>query len=635
MNGDFNLRSTFTPSGDQPNAIKKLIAGVKNHRIQTLIGATGSGKTFTIANVINNVSKNTLIISHNKTLAAQLYAEFKQFFPHDNVGYFVSYYDYYQPESYISQTDTYIEKNTKINAEIEKMRVNATTMLLSGKPTIIIATVSCIYSIGSPVEWINTSISIHVNQKISMFRIATRLIAAMYEKINNGSKSGCFCIKSNAVHVMPSYQNKVITISFDENKIKSISISDIDLTRKKELEKIKIFPAKHHIFNEGIERVITSIKQELKSRLSELDEIAKERLETRINYDLEMLQEMGYCRGIENYSRHFDNRDIGEKPSCLLDFFFNDYLLIIDESHVTIPQLHGMYNGDHARKKMLVEYGFRLPSAYDNRPLKFNEFEKYMNDVIFLSATPSKYELQKSSNIVEQIIRPTGLLDPIVHVKPTKNQMDDIILEINKRILLKQRVLITTLTKRMAEDLTEYILNRNVSAKYIHSEIINMERTKIIKELRNGEIDVLIGINLLREGLDIPEVSLVIILDADKEGFLRNSTSLIQTFGRASRNNNSMVIMYSDTITTSMKNAMKETNRRRKKQMAHNKKMGVIPKTIIKPISNEINRQIINMNRLNSLNIKMKNASDNLNFEEAMKYRNIIHSLKNKIKPNS
>ena len=629
MNDNFDLRSTFVPAGDQPHAIKKLIDGVKKNKVQTLVGVTGSGKTFTVANVINSMTKNTLIISHNKTLASQLYAEFKQFFPQNNVGYFVSYYDYYQPESYISQTDTYIEKNTKINAEIEKMRLDATTMLLSGKPTIIIATVSCIYSIGSPNEWRDRTVSIHVNQKISMFVIITQLIDAMYEKTKKRFKSGCFCIEKNSVHIMSAYQNEIITISFDHDKVKNIYISNLTLTKKKKIEQIKIFPAKHYIFNEEIvKRVIKSIKNELKLRLIELGEIEKERLETRVNYDLEMLQEMGYCRGIENYSRHFDNRKIGEKPSCLLDFFTDDYLLIIDESHVTIPQLHGMYNGDHARKKMLIEYGFRLPSAYDNRPLKFNEIEKYMNNVIFLSATPSKYELKKSTQIVEQIIRPTGLLDPQVFIKPTKNQMDDIVLEINQRILLNQRVLITILTKRMAEDLTEYIVNRNINAKYIHSEIINTERTKIIKELRNGEIDVLVGINLLREGVDIPEVALVIILDADKEGFLRNSTSLIQTFGRASRNNNGEVIMYSDTITKSMKIAMKETNRRRKKQIQYNKKMRITPKTISKPIPNEVEHKYTDTDELNLLNIKMRNASDSLDYEKAIKYRNIIHRYK-------
>lgn len=629
MNTNFHLRSKFIPAGDQPHAIKKLTIGSKNNKIQTLIGVTGSGKTFTIANIIKNLSKNTLVISHNKTLASQLYTEFKQFFPKNNVGYFVSYYDYYQPESYISQTDTYVEKATKINSKIEKMRLDATTMLLSGEPTIIVSTVSCIYSIGAPEKWKNLTLLLHVNQKIVMSYVITKLINAMYEKTNDISKSGCFYTRLNAVYITSPYNECIIRILFNNDIIKNIWILNKMNLTSKEVKKIKIFPAKHHAVDGNIiKHVVRSIKRELKLRSQELNGINRERLETRINYDIEMLEETGHCKGIENYSRYFDNRSIGEKPSCLLDYFSNDYLLIIDESHVTIPQLHGMYNGDHARKKMLVNYGFRLPSAYDNRPLKFEEFEKYMKNTIFLSATPSKYELEKSSQIVEQIIRPTGLVDPEIFVKPTKNQMQNIIFEIRKRMQQNKRVLITTLTKRMAEDLTDYILEKNIRAKYIHSEIINLERTKIINELRTGEIDVLVGINLLREGLDIPEVSLVIILDAGKEGFLRNTTSLIQTFGRASRNKNGVVIMYSDNITKSMQNAIDETNRRRKKQLKHNKRLQITPKTINKPIEDRIDK--IYNDDINVLNIKMKDASHSLDFEEAIKYRNIIKAIEKK-----
>ncbi|MCY3853697.1 MAG: excinuclease ABC subunit UvrB [Thaumarchaeota archaeon] len=630
MNTNFYLRSKFIPAGDQPHAIKKLTIGSKNNKIQTLMGVTGSGKTFTIANIIKNLSKNTLVISHNKTLAFQLYTEFKQFFPKNNVGYFVSYYDYYQPESYISQTDTYVEKATKINSKIEKMRLDATTMLLSGEPTIIVSTVSCIYSIGAPEKWKNLILFLHVNQKIAMYYVITKLINAMYEKTNDISKSGCFYTRLNALYITSPYNECIIRILFNNSTIKNIWIlNKTNLTSKEEVKKIKIFPAKHHaVDGDIIKRVVRSIKRELKLRSQELNGINRERLETRVNYDIEMLEETGHCKGIENYSRYFDNRSIGEKPSCLLDYFSNDYLLIIDESHVTIPQLHGMYNGDHARKKMLVNYGFRLPSAYDNRPLKFEEFEKYMKNTIFLSATPSKYELEKSSQIVEQIIRPTGLVDPEIFVKPTKNQMQNIIFEIRKRMQQNKRVLITTLTKRMAEDLTDYILEKNIRAKYIHSEIINLERTKIINELRTGEIDVLVGINLLREGLDIPEVSLVIILDANKEGFLRNTTSLIQTFGRASRNKNGVVIMYSDNITKSMQTAIDETNRRRKKQLEHNKRLQITPKTINKPIEDKIDK--IYNDDINVLNIKMKDASHSLDFEEAIKYRNIINAIEKK-----
>src|SRR3990172_8677942 len=549
----FKLESEYSPTGDQPEAIEQLVSGVRKNKIQTLLGVTGSGKTFTVANVIQKTGKNTLVISHNKTLAAQLYSELKQFFPKNNVGYFVSYYDYYQPESYLPQTDTYIEKDTQINEKIEKLRLEATAMLLSGEPTIIVATVSCIYSLGNPRDWEDMSITISDKDEINRSAIIKKLLNARYERNDVELSPGNFRVKGDTLDIIPAYSEDVVRISLFGDEVEKITLLD-------------------HV----------SLKE--KQRLPELHELERQRLEMRTKYDLEMIEELGYCSGIENYSRHFDGRKPGEQAFCLLDFFGDDYLLVIDESHVTLPQLHGMYKGDHSRKNELVTYGFRLPSAFDNRPLKFEEFEKYIKNTIFASATPSDYEKEKSFQIVEQVVRPTGLIDPSVEVRTTKNQMDNLIEEIKKRAKKDQRVLVTTLTKRMAEDLAEYLSKKDVKVRYMHSEIEGLQRTELIRQLRLGEFDVLVGINLLREGLDIPEVSLVAILDADKEGFLRNNTSLIQTFGRAARNIDGAVIMYADSITKSMNAAMSETERRRAKQLEYNKKLGITPKTIIKSI---------------------------------------------------
>ena len=565
----YKIASEFEPTGDQPDAIERLVQGVHNKKVQTLLGVTGSGKTFTVANVIARTGKNTLVISHNKTLAAQLYSELKQFFPKNNVGYFVSYYDYYQPESYIAQTDTYIEKDTQINEKIEKMRLEATAMLLSGEPTIIVATVSCIYSLGNPKDWEDMATTLNVGVEINRSEIIKRLINSRYERNDTTIEPGNFRVKGDTLDVIPAYSQDIVRISMFGDEIEKITLLDnVSLKEKRKINSIRIFPAKHYLIADDVRsRAVKSIRDELKIRLPQLNELERQRLEMRTRFDLEMIEELGYCSGIENYSRHFDGRSPGEQAFCLLDFFGDDYLLVIDESHVTIPQIHGMYGGDYTRKKSLIDYGFRLPSAFDNRPLKFEEFEKYIKNTIFVSATPAIYEKEKSFQIVEQLVRPTGLVDPLVETRPTKNQMDDLISEIKKRTEKNQRVLVTTLTKRMAEDLAEYLAKKEVRVRYLHSEIEGLQRTELIRQLRLGDFDVLVGINLLREGLDIPEVSLVAILDADKEGFLRNFTSLIQTFGRAARNVDGSVIMYADNITKSMKYAIEETARRRSKQI--------------------------------------------------------------------
>ncbi len=637
----FQLESEFAPTGDQPEAIDELVKGVRRNKIQTLLGVTGSGKTFTIANVIQRTGKNTIVISHNKTLAAQLYSELKQFFPKNNVGYFVSYYDYYQPESYIPQTDTYIEKNTQINEKIEKMRLEATAMLLSGEPTIIVATVSCIYSLGSPADWEDMSVTISAGQEISRATIIKSLINARYERNDLDLAPGNFRVKGDTLDIIPAYSQDIVRISLFGDQVEKVTLLDhISLKEKRIITKIKIFPAKHYLIAKDVrEHAIRSIKAELKQRLPELNELERQRLEMRTNYDLEMIQELGYCSGIENYSRHFDGRRPGEQAFCLLDFFGDDFLLVIDESHVTLPQLHGMYKGDHSRKRELVNYGFRLPSAYDNRPLKFEEFEKYIKDTVFVSATPSDYERKRSFQITEQLVRPTGLVDPTVEVRPTKNQMDDLIKEIKKRAKKDQRVLVTTLTKRMAEDLAEYLSRRQIRVRYMHSEIEGLQRTELIRQLRLGEFDVLVGINLLREGLDIPEVSFVAILDADKEGFLRNNTSLIQTFGRAARNVDGAVIMYADTVTQSMKAAISETNRRRTKQLDYNKKMKITPKTIIKSIPGQVttlddtkHKSASDLAR-DAIDIEdsMKKYAEDLDFERAIECRDRLKRIQKEI----
>ncbi len=641
----YQLVSDFGPTGDQPQAIAKIVDGVRKKKIQTLLGVTGSGKTFTVANVIAQTGKNTLVISHNKTLAAQLYSELKQFFPKNNVGYFVSYYDYYQPESYLPQTDTYIEKDTEINEKIEKMRLEATAMLLSGEPTIIVATVSCIYSLGSPREWEKMSITITEGQNIERSEIIKKLVNARYERNDVEMAPGNFRVKGDTIDIIPAYSEDMVRISLFGNDVEKISVLDhVSLNEKRKVSLIKIFPAKHYLVAGDVrQKAVSSIKKELKERLGQLNELEKQRLEMRTKFDLEMIEELGYCSGIENYSRHFDGRKAGEKAFCLLDFFGDNFLLVIDESHVTIPQLHGMYGGDHTRKKSLIDYGFRLPSAFDNRPLKFEEFEQYIKNCIFVSATPSEYEKKKSFHIAEQLVRPTGLLDPVIEVRPTKNQMNDLILEISERTKEGQRVLVTTLTKRMAEDLAEYLSKKDVRVRYLHSEIEGLQRTELIRQLRLGDFDVLVGINLLREGLDIPEVSLVAILDADKEGFLRNNTSLIQTFGRAARNVHGTAILYADTITKSIKSAIEETERRRKKQIEYNKKHNITPKTIIKSIPEQVatlddikNKSPHDLNKESiEVEAQMKKYAEDLDFEKAIECRDRLRRIQIEIEKKS
>lgn len=638
----FELVSDYVPTGDQPQAIDALLKGVKKKSIQTLLGVTGSGKTFSVANVIARSGKNTLVISHNKTLAAQLYSELKQFFPKNNVGYFVSYYDYYQPESYLPQSDTYIEKDTQINAKIEKLRLEATAMLLSKEPTIIVSTVSCIYSLGNPQDWDDLAITVSNGDSISRDTLVRKLIDARYERNDTEIAPGNFKVAGDTISIIPAYSEDLIKISMFGDEIEKISLLDsVSGNEKQKISNFKIFPAKHYLIAKDVrKKAVKSIKAELAKRLLELNELETQRLEMRTNYDLEMIEELGYCSGIENYSRHFDGRKVGEKAFCLMDFFGDDYLLVIDESHVTIPQLHGMYKGDYSRKKQLVTFGFRLPSAYDNRPLKYEEFEKYLQNTIFVSATPSEYEKNISSKIVEQLVRPTGLLDPTVQIRPSKNQMDDLISEIQKRAQRSERVLVTTLTKRMAEDLAEYLSKKGVSVRYLHSEIEGLQRTELIRRLRLGEFDVLVGINLLREGLDIPEVSLVAILDADKEGFLRNFTSLIQTFGRASRNDHGSVIMYADNTTKSMKHALSETDRRRKRQIQYNKVHKITPATIIKSIPDSVtaldDSKLKSIHDLSTdiieLDTIMRKYSHDLDFEHAAECRDKIKRLEKEIK---
>lgn len=641
QNQAFEISSDFAPTGDQPQAIEALAQGIRSKKIQTLLGVTGSGKTFTIANAIQKTGKNTLVISHNKTLAAQLYSELKQFFPKNNVGYFVSYYDYYQPESYIPQTDTYIEKDTQINEKIEKMRLEATAMLLSGEPTIIVATVSCIYSLGSPRDWEVMSITVERGSEIGRSTLVKQFVNARYERNDLELAPGRFRIKGDTIDIIPAYSDAVVRISMFGDEVEKITVCDpVSLKETKQISRIKIYPAKHYLVAADVRKKATaSIREELSKRLQELPELEKQRLEMRTKYDLEMIEELGYCSGIENYSRHFDGRMAGEPPFCLLDFFGNDFLLVVDESHVTLPQLHGMYNGDHTRKKSLIEYGFRLPSAFDNRPLKFDEFEKYIKNTVFVSATPGEYERKKSFQIVEQLIRPTGLVDPLVEVRKTESQMDDLIKEIKMRTDRNQRVLVTTLTKRMAEDLAEYLAKNKVKVRYLHSEIENLQRTELIRQLRLGEFDVMVGINLLREGLDIPEVSLVAILDADKEGFLRNVTSLIQTFGRAARNVDGSVIMYADNVTDSMRLAIQETERRRKKQTEYNAKMGITPSTIIKAIPKQevqldetkhMSRHDLQTYAI-ELESSMKRFAEELDFERAIEYRDKLTKIQKEL----
>jgi excinuclease ABC subunit B len=639
---EFQLVSPFGPAGSQPEAIRELTKGLEDDKqYQTLLGVTGSGKTFTMANVIMAAQKPTLVLAHNKTLAAQLYSEFCDFFPKNRVEYFVSYYDYYQPESYIPSKDQYIEKDSAINPKIEMLRLSATASLSFRRDVIVVASVSCIYGLGNPENFRNMGFELSAGQKISRSEIMSRLIDILFERNDIELMPGRFRVKGDIIDIIPGYFNDIIRIEMFGDEIERIR--EVDKNTGEKLEEMKyfyVYPARHFVTPEGARKTaIASILKELDEVLPTHGMIEAHRLEQRTRYDIEMIEETGSCKGIENYSRHFDGRKAGEKPYCLLDYFPDDFLMIIDESHQMIPQLHGMYNGDRSRKKALIDYGFRLPSAYDNRPLKFHEFEQYMRNVVFVSATPGEYELKKSETAVEQIIRPTGLVDPHVEVRPIEGQTDDVIREVQKTIARGDRVLITTLTKKLAEELSEFLADRKIKTRYLHSEIQTLERTEIIRELRLGKFDVLVGINLLREGLDIPEVGFIGILDADKEGFLRDARSLIQIIGRAARNVNSKVVLYADTMTDSMKRAIAETKRRRDLQVAFNKKHHIIPQTIIKPVKEkEVDikdtKHVPKMeipNVVIELEKQMQDSADNLDFERAIALRDQIRKLNERL----
>lgn len=654
----FDLQSKYNPAGDQPEAIKQLVKGIKQgDKEQVLLGATGTGKTFTMSNVIQEVNKPTLIIAHNKTLAGQLYTEFKEFFPNNAVEYFVSYYDYYQPEAYVPSSDTFIEKDASINDEIDKLRHAATSSLLERRDTIVVASVSCIYGLVNPLDYRDHVLSLREGNEISREELLTRLVEMQYERNDIDFQRGRFRVRGDVVEIfLASRGNEAIRVEFFGDEIDRIREVDVVTGEVREsLKHVAVFPATHFVSSkEQTEEAIHSIRVELKERLSKLNDENKlleaQRLEQRTEYDLEMLMEMGYCSGIENYSRHMDGRKPGEPPYTLLDFFPEDSLFIIDESHMTMPQIRGMYNGDKARKEMLVNHGFRLPSSLDNRPLRLEEFEERVPQICYISATPAEYEIDRSSQVVEQIIRPTGLLDPIIEVRPINGQIDDLIEEIQKRIDKNERTFVTTLTKKMSEDLTDYLKEVGIKVKYLHSDIKTLERTEIIRELRMGEFDVLVGINLLREGLDVPEVSLVAILDADKEGFLRSTRSLIQTVGRAARNSEGKVIMYADNITGSMRTTIDETERRRAIQQQFNEDHGITPETIrkevpdlisiakvddddgeglteekIKKLSRDERRELIE-----TMEFEMKQAAKNLEFEKAASLRDVVMEIKTK-----
>jgi excinuclease ABC subunit B len=639
----FQLASTFAPAGSQPEAIRKLIDGLENNdQYQTLLGVTGSGKTFTMANVIAAGNRPTLVLAHNKTLAAQLYQEFCDFFPHNRVEYFVSYYDYYQPESYIPSKDQYIEKDSAINPKIEMLRLSATASLSFRRDVVIVASVSCIFGLGNPENFRNMGFELSIGQKITRNEIMSRLIDILFERNDIELMPGRFRVKGDIIDIVPGYFNDIIRIEMFGDEIERIREIDKNTgAKKEEMKYFYIYPARHFVTPEGTRKAaIASIRRELDEVLPTLGMIEAHRLEQRTNFDIEMIEETGSCKGIENYSRHFDGRKPGEKPYCLLDYFPDDFLMFIDESHQTIPQLHGMYNGDRSRKKALIDYGFRLPSAYDNRPLKFHEFEHYMGNVVFVSATPGDYEVRKSAQVVEQIIRPTGLVDPLVEVRPIEGQTDDVIKEVKATIGRGDRVLVTTLTKKLAEELSEFLADQGIRTRYLHSEIETLERSEIIRELRLGKFDVLVGINLLREGLDIPEVGFIGILDADKEGFLRDARSLIQIIGRAARNINAKVVLYADVMTDSMKRAIAETKRRRDLQVLYNTEHNIIPKTIRKPVKEkevdirdtrhvprpEIPNVIIELEK------RMKDAAESLDFERAIALREQIKKLNERIR---
>ncbi len=659
---EFKVLSRFQPSGDQERAINSLIEGVnKGEKFQTLLGVTGSGKTFTMAKVIEAVRKPTLVLTHNKTLAAQLYREFSDFFPENAVEYFVSYYDYYQPEAYVVSSDLYIEKDASINDEIDRLRLKATSSILERKDVIVVSSVSCIYGLGTPEDFDRSHIRLHVGDEMERDDLLRRLVSIYYERNNISFIRGTFRARGDVVEVFPAYlQREAYRIEFFGDQIDSISrINPLTGTATGKVKECYIYPAKHFVSSmDEMKETIRLIEEELKQRLEVLKKqnklVEAQRLESKTRYDMEMLAEMGYCSGIENYSRIISRRRAGERPSCLLDYFRGNYLMFIDESHVTVPQVRGMYEGDRARKTNLVEYGFRLPSALDNRPLYFEEFEKMINQVVFVSATPAEYELEKSSSVVEQVIRPTGLVDPVIEVRPAVNQVDDMIGEINARAQKNERVLVTTLTKKMAEDLTKYFEEVGIRAKYLHSEINTIERVEIIRDLRIGEFDCLVGINLLREGLDLPEVSLVAILDADKEGFLRSTRSLIQTAGRAARNINGTVLLYADTVTESMRLTIEETNRRRSIQETYNREHNITPESISKDIVDIIEREYHDESRYadmvaeygavyqtnnpaklkearDSIREDMLAAAENLEFEKAAVLRDQMLEIEKKI----
>ncbi len=656
---NFELCSSYKPTGDQPEAIAELTAGIKaGEHAQILLGATGTGKTFTISNVIANVNKPTLVLAHNKTLAGQLYGEFKEFFPNNAVEYFVSYYDYYQPEAYVPSSDTYIEKDSSINDEIDKLRHAATSALLERNDVIVVASVSCIFGLGDPSEYQQQALSLHVDQEYGRDRLLRELVEIQFERNDIDFQRGRFRVRGDVVDIFPaSSDSSALRIEFFGDDIDRIcEFNPLTGEIVTDTDKVTIFPATHFLTNDDrMKQALEGIEKELKERLEELRAQGKlleaQRLEQRTTYDIEMMREMGYCSGIENYSKYMDNRQMN-RPFTLLDFFPKDFLLVVDESHVTMPQVRGMYNGDQARKQMLVDYGFRLKSALDNRPLKLEEFEKLTNQIIYMSATPGDYEKKQTDHIVQQIIRPTGLLDPEIEVRPIMGQMDDLVGEINKRTEKNERVFVTTLTKKMAEDLTDYLKELGIKVKYLHSDIKTLERTRIVRDLRLGKFDVLVGINLLREGIDVPEVSLVAILDADKEGFLRNERSLIQTSGRAARNANGHVIMYADEVTESMKAAIDETKRRREIQMRYNQERGIVPQTIKKEIRaaisygdkvskkskkktedfdfNDLSKKD-QQEMISGLEEQMREAAKKLDFEEAARLRDTVLELKAEI----